>query len=767
MSMQPNTKPQALDPQLTAYVLGELPEDAMKKIKLEIENSESLQKEVQELKALSMSLIETFKTEGKQGISQTQKDKIKKEWTKKKGNRILRVQFGVVGLVAAGMLFAIITPGVLNFGNQKAPVQLARHYGVEKRIPEPQEITEKITDKLAVMTTEKLKGEIKSSPTSLPLPAPTSVIPAKLALDSDRWAGIQDPGTHPVISTSSLVISNKERNLSPSLLAEEGRVRGSESDLSEKKEAFLENKLKSDKRIEEDVYSARKKQRITDKGEATFLDTSIIPTSPALQRCFVANTPTVQQAEFNTETYNPIESNPFLAVSENPLSTFSIDVDTASYANMRRFILAGQLPPKDSVRIEEMINYFRYDYPKPLGDDPFSLSLEGVACPWKPEHQLLRIGIKGQELEASKRPACNLVFLVDVSGSMNQENKLPLLKKSLRLLVESLNEKDRVAIVVYAGSEGLALPSTLCNNKQAILEALDHLQSGGSTNAGAGIQLAYGIAQSQRIAEGNNRVILATDGDFNVGITNQGDLIELIEKQAKSGIFLSVLGYGMGNYKDSTLEKLADKGNGNYAYIDTLDEAKKVLVKEGAGTLFTIAKDVKIQVEFNPEKVEAYRLIGYENRLLRTEDFNNDKKDAGEIGAGHTVTALYEIVPKGVSIVLPKVDPLKYQKNATEVSENSEMLTVKLRYKKPNEDQSQLKEYPFANPFLTFEKASEDFKFTCAVAAFGMILRNSPYKATATLDQTFDMAKQGLGKDENGYRTEFLGLIKKTKEHSL
>ncbi|MEI8312400.1 MAG: VWA domain-containing protein, partial [Verrucomicrobiota bacterium] len=370
----------------------------------------------------------------------------------------------------------------------------------------------------------------------------------------------------------------------------------------------------------------------------------------------------VQKTKFNTEAYDVVQENVFLDAKANPLSTFSIDVDTASYANVRRFLNSDQLPPAGAVRIEELINYFPYSYPQPDAEVPFSVSVETARPPWAPEHELVRIGIKGRELEARNRPASNLVFLVDVSGSMQPENKLPLLKRSLRALVENLGDEDRVAVAVYAGSSGLVLPPTPGSDKRRIRAAIDQLGAGGSTNGAQGIRLAYETARENFLKEGNNRVILCTDGDFNVGTTSQSSLVKLIEKERASGVFLSVLGFGDGNLKDSTMEKLADKGNGNYAYIDSFSEGRKVLVEEMGGTLFTIAKDVKIQVEFNPARVAGYRLIGYENRLLAKEDFNNDKKDAGEIGAGHAVTALYEVVPAGKS--LPggnSVDPLKYQ----------------------------------------------------------------------------------------------------------
>ena len=474
---------------------------------------------------------------------------------------------------------------------------------------------------------------------------------------------------------------------------------------------------------------------------------------------------------FNTEAYGYRKDNAFLGVRENPLSTFSIDVDTASYANLRRFLVKGQRPPPDAVRIEELVNYFPYQYHAPMGDMPFAANLEVASAPWAPEHRLVRIGLKGREVSDAARPAANLVFLLDVSGSMNEPNKLPLVKQSLRLLVDKLRADDHVAIAVYAGASGLALPSTPVSHKAEILDAIERLEASGSTNGAMGIQLAYDIAKANFITGGVNRVILATDGDFNVGVSNEGGLTRLIEAKAKSGVFLSVLGFGMGNYKDSTLEQLADKGNGNYAYIDTLAEAKKTLVEQAGGTLVTIAKGVKIQVEFNPAQVQAYRLIGYENRLLAKEDFNNDKVDAGEIGAGHTVTALYEVVPVGVAMPGPgegTMAALKYQrpiggKSFVPESLSGELLTVNIRYKEPAADESRKLEFPLHDSGARFENATEDFKFAAAVAGFGMILRDSPHKGTVTLADISAWGRQGVGSDAGGYRNEFLGLVQKAQ----
>jgi Ca-activated chloride channel family protein len=469
---------------------------------------------------------------------------------------------------------------------------------------------------------------------------------------------------------------------------------------------------------------------------------------------------------FDTEAYDAVEENRFRAAKENPLSTFSIDVDTASYSNIRRFLMRDRLPPPGAVRIEELINYFSYDYPEPKAGDPFSINTEVSRAPWNERHQLVRIGLKGRGIAAAQRPASNLVFLVDVSGSMEDPDKLPLLKRSLRALVENLTPKDRVAIVVYAGSSGLALPSTSGADKDRVLKALDELEAGGSTNGAEGILLAYRTARENFIKEGNNRVILCTDGDFNVGVTNQSELVSLIERERASGIFLSVLGFGTGNLKDSTMEKLADRGNGNYAYIDSLSEGRKVLVEQAGATLFAIAKDVKIQVEFNPRRVAGYRLIGYENRLLAKEDFNDDRKDAGEIGAGHSVSAFYEVVPAGESLPdATSTDALKYQAPAIDQTANSdELLNVKLRYKAPDDDKSRLLDVPVAAATeVGFDKASRDFQFAAAVAAFGMKLRNSPHIEGISWQEIQKIARRNLGEDPGTYRAEFLTVVEKAR----
>lgn len=463
--------------------------------------------------------------------------------------------------------------------------------------------------------------------------------------------------------------------------------------------------------------------------------------------------------EHNTEAYDVINENAYKEVANDPLSTFSADVDRASYSNVRRMLNYNQMPHKDVVRIEEMINYFDYNYPQPSDEHPFSVSMEYGECPWNTEHQLAVIGVQGKELQSDEIPASNLVFLIDVSGSMSSENKLGLLKRSFKLLVEKLRSEDRVAIVVYAGAAGVVLPSTSGAEKKKIIEALDRLAAGGSTAGGAGIELAYDIAQKNFIKAGNNRVILASDGDFNVGASSDAEMVRLIEAKREHGVFLTILGFGMGNYKDSKMEQLSNAGNGNYSYIDNILEAKKVFGNELWGTLFTIAKDVKIQIEFNPALVKAYRLIGYENRMLNKEDFNDDTKDAGEIGCGHTVTALYEIIPAGANETVNDVDPLEYQTTKHVTSNN--LMTLKLRYKKPNEDVS--KRIVHRIQQADVNKVSDNFYFAASVAEFGMLLRDSEFKHKASFAQVKTMAKQSMGGDTFGYKAEFLTLVEKAE----
>ncbi len=469
------------------------------------------------------------------------------------------------------------------------------------------------------------------------------------------------------------------------------------------------------------------------------------------------------------ESYAPLIENEYLSPFSEPLSTFSIDVDNASYSNTRRMVESGDKPPKDAIRIEEFINYFDYDYVAPKGEVPFNIYMETASCPWNKNTQIVGIGLQGKEVERGTLPASNLVFLIDVSGSMEEENKLPLVKKTLKLLVDQMGAKDRISVVTYAGAAGLALPSTACSEKQAIKSAIDNLDAGGSTAGGEGIQLAYKVAAENLIKNGNNRIILVTDGDFNVGQHSDEDMESLIELKRKEGVFLTVCGFGMGNYKDSKMEILADKGNGNYYYIDNFKESKKVFVTDLTGTLFTIAKDVKIQVEFNPKFVKAYRLIGYENRKMPPQDFDDDTKDAGELGAGHTVTALYEIIPVGSSQNINGFFELKYQEteHKTKLKDyGNELLTAKLRYKKPDEDVSKLLTQTLANNSQSYEKASDNLRFACGVTAYAMLLRDSKFKGDATYTLAKNLLQSTKLNVANGYREELLNLITKTEQLS-
>ncbi len=509
---------------------------------------------------------------------------------------------------------------------------------------------------------------------------------------------------------------------------------------------------------------SRKSSRTARRGRGKRKD---MATSPGMSGGAVAATPPPTVATtpapppaHDTEGYDHIAENDFIAVADDPRSTFSIDVDTASYSNTRRFIREGRLPPADAVRIEELVNYFEYDYPQPTGDDPFSVNTEVAPCPWSPDHRLVHLGLQGKTVAAEQVPARNLVFLLDVSGSMSDADKLPLLKRGLTMLADQVRSQDRVSIVVYAGASGVVLEPT--SDVGRIKDALDRLNAGGSTNGGAGIELAYELAMDNFVKGGINRVLLATDGDFNVGVTNRGALVRLIERKRRSGVFLSVLGFGRGNLQDSTMEQLADKGNGNYAYIDSASEAHKVLVEQSGATLMTIAKDVKIQVEFNPAEVAAYRLVGYENRKLAHRDFNDDTKDAGEIGAGHTVTALYEVVPVGRGVA-PQVDPLEYQDEGTTLSakaQTGELMTIKLRYKRPRGVKSKLLSVPVTDSDRAVDDASADFRFSAGVAELGLLLRGSKWRGQATWGQAYALAQSAQGRDPHGRRAEMLSLLR-------
>ena len=716
------------DPRLTAYALGELEnEDERVGIEKALEGSEELTRVVTQIRQTAALITEELQKEPSPGLAPKHQQRIESELQEPIGffsSSMGKWAFGGALAAAACLIFAVVlTPNLLQSRSGLSTVAELRRPGVDAVSSQPRALDEQLAEEADLRYQESPAVRNEASEVVAQKEAPAAA--SKL-----RKTG---PESQPAPSAPGVEIVG-------GVLTEFAQVGRSRADMP----------APSERGAGSYFYSSSKSPGREAEAPAVVADARLLDSSAP---------------DFNTEAYDRIEDNRFLEVSQNPLSTFSIDVDTASYANVRRFLQRGTLPPKDAVRIEEMLNYFSYNYPVPSGEGPFSASVEVAQAPWALEHRLVRIGLKGKEVEMENRPSSNLVFLLDVSGSMQPSNKLPLLKKAMRLLVDRLGEKDRVAIVVYAGASGLVLPSTSSDQKERILAALENLEAGGSTNGGSGIRLAYQTAVSHFISGGINRVILATDGDFNVGTTNQGDLTRLIEENAKSGVFLSVLGFGMGNYKDSTLEKLADKGNGNYAYIDNINEARKVLVDEINSTLITIAKDVKIQIEFNPLQVSAYRLIGYENRLLRQEDFNDDTKDAGEIGAGHTVTALYEIVPAGRGLQIPGVDPLKYQTpmGTTEVAQSGELLTLKLRYKQPDGETSRLLEFPVRDGNQAYSQASQDFKFAAAVASFGMILRESPYQGNGTLAGVLELAEEGKGSDPHGYRGEFLELVKQAR----
>lgn len=609
-------------------------------------------------------------------------------------------------------------------------------------------------------STRQISGTITSSSDGLALPSVNiQSFPSKTHTTSkaDGKYSLKIPVTDKYLMVTSLGFQSKK------IIIEKSNIIN----------ISLKEDVKALKEIAVIGYGTQKKIDLT--GSVSYATMSAPPVTQALNGrvAGVSTNPSIRirgknklynPAPQNTENYAHITENSFKKATDNPLSTFSIDVDAASYSNIRRFINNGNLPPKDAVRIEEMINYFDYNYQQPKGQDPVNIVTEIGTAPWNNQHRLVHIGLKAKNIATEKLPPSNLVFLIDVSGSMNSYNKLPLLVSSLRLLTDNLRDQDKVAIVVYAGSSGLVLPSTSGDNKQAIKEALNKLSAGGSTAGGAGIKLAYKVATENFIKGGNNRIILATDGDFNVGNSSDADMQTLIEEKRKSGVFLTVLGFGMGNYKDSKMEVLANKGNGNYAYIDDINEARKVLINEFGGTLFTVAKDVKLQIEFNPAKVQAYRLIGYENRLLNNEDFNDDQKDAGEMGAGHTVTALYEIIPVGVeSKFVKSIDVLKYQKTKknTSSSNTNELLTVKMRYKQPDGDKSKLLEQGIVDNYQDkLNKASDNFRFSASVAMFGMLLRQSEFVQESSFEQAITLAEGAKGIDKEGYRAEYVKIAK-------
>lgn len=684
---------------LTAYALGELPEDERGEVAREVAQSAEARAEVDEVQMMARLLRESFAAD-----RQSAEPPLRANLNDIRGDRwfwTIARPLSIAAVLAACAVIGLAIWGTQKFPRNQVALEDAGHVTAPKAGPSVVE---------AEMPDASSAPMIASRQSAAAPPAEEESA-AKTA-EADQ-----------VIVTGSNIPTAEEL--------------GSEEEAGKRADTF---------RAEEIATGRNAKEKL--RGDKVRL---------AKQRA--------ARQKFRTADYGHFVENPFEKASETPLSTFSLDVDSASYTIARRMISQGELPPSDAVRIEEFINYFPYHYPEPAADDPFSINLEVASCPWEASHRLVRVGLKGRELDSGQRVPSNLVFLLDVSGSMEPEDRLPLVKRAMRLLVERLSESDRVAIVIYAGGSGIALPSTSGAQKEAILSALDHLQAGGSTNGAEGIRLAYELAQRNFIKGGVNRVILATDGDFNVGVTSRGELIRLIEKERKTGVFLSVLGVGDDNLKDATMQQLADRGNGNYAYLDSIEEGRKVLVRQMNATLLTIAKDVKAQVEFNPAQVNAYRLLGYEKRLLRKEDFNDDKIDAGEIGAGHTVTALYEVVPVGAAVTpsVPPVDSLKYSapNSLTRTTNANEMLTLKLRYKKPDEEMSRLLERSLVDNRRPFTEASSDFKFAAAVAELGMLLRDSEFKGDASFEAAQSLAESARGDDESGDRAGFLELVRK------
>lgn len=713
------------DPRLTAFALGELDGPEKDQVEAAVAKNPALQQAVQEIRAMAGELNTLLMTEKGPAAKPVDVIVLKQASAPKKPASVLRFPgLYYVCATAAAACFAIVV--ALQQGEPPASPE-------QTRIMELHLAGPATGDK---QTNEPETPAVESAP---------------------KASGPQGPG---------LITSVMEQRVKQEQLEAERRARN----------PFPVTKdTNGEEVVQLSPFSIQAARETGYVASSSLAGGAAIPPVASGHRPWTASPAQVVMAASSlaspAEAYAYRKDSDYTRVSDQPTSTFAIDVDTASYSNVRRMIVGGTRPPVDAVRIEELINYFPYRYAPPTkADVPVAAHLEVASAPWKPEHRLVRVGLKGREVSASERGAANLVFLLDVSGSMSQPNKLPLVQESMRLLLERLKPDDRVAIVTYAGRSGLALASTPVAKKQEIVRAIDELTADGSTNGAMGIQLAYDIAKANRVDGGLNRVILCTDGDFNVGVTSEGDLVRLVEEKAKSGVFLTVLGFGMGNLKDSTLELLADKGNGHYGYIDTRREAQKMLVEQVSGTLVTIAKDVKVQVEFNPTKVQSYRLIGYENRLLRREDFSNDQVDAGEMGAGHTVTALYEIVPVGTASPASDVEPLRYTQVAPPKVEArlpadvaNELLSVKIRYKEPTGETSRLLEFPLVDWGQTFDAASEDFQFAAAVAGFGLLLRDSPHRGSASFADVSRWAERGAASDTGGYRSEFLDLVRRAE----
>lgn len=748
-------------PELTAYALRQLPMERRAEVEAAISNSPELLAEIESIEAMSSLLAREFANEATAELSPNVRESILAprmpqtvqtaessqesappdspsptnwiaRWIRWRTGFGLGLGFGIAGLAA--LVLALVQPS-----SQLSPIPNASRKSVPDAALAKQEVASR--DLLIEPRVEQSEStrEVDS----------TAAAPAQQAPTSVAWsAGDTGAGANPPQPTLAHRYGLRSTDV-------EARPRVLElSKAPADRTSLKTDSTRLPMAISESAPSGAMRRSMPDSHYKR------LPEEPQVRRF----------KESTVESYGVLIDNAFKDVAHSPLSTMGIDVDTAAYSNVRRYLREGQLPPADAVRIEELINYFTYDYVPPVpGEAPVRLNLETAQCPWNPEHQLVRVALKARELDRGKRPHANLVFLVDVSGSMAPENKLPLVKRALRLLVERLGEADSVGIVTYAGNAQIALSPTSCDHKERIYAAIDRMEAGSGTNGGDGIQGAYRMARDRFERAAVNRVILCTDGDFNIGITSQSELTELIQKEAKSGIFLSVLGFGMGNLKDSTMELLADKGNGHYAYIDSFTEARKVLAEQLEGTLVTVAKDVKIQIEFNPRHVARWRQIGYENRQLAARDFSDDRKDAGEAGAGQSVTALYEIVPT-LAAVASADGPLRYQPRArvpaaSEGSSNEEreLLLVKVRYKMPDADTSSVFEKTLQQSSTEFRRASTDFQWASAVAGFGMLLRDSEHRGSTSFESVLTWAQEGLGKDAQGYRSEFIDLVRRAQ----
>jgi Ca-activated chloride channel homolog len=787
------------DPKLTAYALGELDKNERAAIEAELEKSPELRLAMEAIQETALLLETQLAEEELPELAFAQQRKIEKQLKEPADHPAMsfwRILFyGGVSAAAAFFIVAMFLPAL---SKSKLGTQHVALNSPANSQPKPQPpVQEKPAPADMVVQSAPPAPPVQPAPAVvLPAATPPPVEQSKLGKEAERLYVIDQTGTSStddIKSKTTLTVADSPK---PALAPPVNQPAGGAvtvnagSPPQSTRSALVLNGGASSISAGSSVAGVAggggggggrggragdgwnyaiiaSDQLVVVDDSASVPPSTTLGDSPQQGRLFMSESRIRSQP--NTAAYPHLIENSFLTALNHPLSTFSIDVDTASYANIRRFLTAGRMPPQDAVRLEEMVNYFKYNYPQPRGEAPFAANIEIAGCPWNSEHRLVRIGLKGREIAQDKRPPSNFVFLIDVSGSMQPQERLPLIKQALRQLVKKMTENDRVAIVVYASAAGVKLESTSCAEKEKILQAIDELGAGGSTAGAAGIQAAYRVAQENFIKGGVNRVLLCTDGDFNVGITDQNQLVTMIQEKAKNGVALTTLGVGTDNYKDALMQKLADKGNGNYAYLDTLEEAQKVLIDQMSGTLVTIAKDVKIQVEFNPAQVGAYRLIGYEKRMLRKEDFNNDAKDAGEIGAGHTVTALYEIVPAGGEIHSGEVDDLKYQKPAEEKPEryvstgSKELLTLKLRYKQPDGDTSKLLEFPVTDGGKSFERASTDFKFATAVAEFGMLLRDSEFKGSSSYGAVLELAQAAKGTDAEGYRSEFINLVRKAR----